>query len=337
MTTRFIRTSFYVCSLTTALASTACATRGDSGTPAPERAATPSTDSAGARGTLASAHEAYLTGDFVSMGERIRETLLDPAASPSERENAFALLDKAYERNGGKLPSRFVLPAQVENVKLGATFSRSRSDTHSNVFLWMQMQEGFAAHVTSMSVRRLPSETLLDMKTGPGRLSIQHHKPGFEDLVLEATNVTAPPMDGVYAIHVGLDDGREVDGWVVGRGLASSATPEVLSPAPSTVVAGPHPEVTWKPFTSPQYAAFEQRSLSVYVHDESRQKTAWDYWVANPGDLGSVRVGNPPGAPVGKLEPGTYWLSVTASEERKFGPVRLSRSSQTGVPFHVAE
>jgi hypothetical protein len=337
MTTRRIRTSFYACFLAALLGSGACATRGDSGAPAPERASTPTTSPAGTSATLAAAHEAYLTGDFVGMGERIRETLLDPAASPSERENALALLDKAYEKNAGKLPSRFVLPAQVENVKLAATFSRSRNDTHSNVFLWMQVQEGFAAHVSSMTVRRLPSETLLDMKAGPGRLAVQHHRPGFEDLVLEATNITTAPADGVYAIHVGLDDGREVDGWVVGRGLAASATPEVLSPAPSTVIAGPHPEVTWKPFTSPQYAAFEQRSLSVYVHDEGRQKTAWDYWVANPGDLGSVRIGSPPGAPVGKLEPGTYWLALTASEERKFGPVRLSRSSQTGVPFHVTE
>lgn len=336
MTTRWVRTSFYACSLTTLLASVACATRGDSGAPAPERAVTPSTASTGTSATLASAHEAYLTGDFVSMGERIRETLLDAASSLSERENAFALLDKAYEQNAGKLPSRFVLPPQVENVKLGATFSRSQNNSHGNLFLWMQVQEGFAAHITSMSVRRLPSETLLDMKTGPGRLAIQHHRPGFEDLVLEATNIATPPADGVYSIHVGLDDGREVDGWVIGRGLASSATPEVLSPAPSAVVRGSNPELHWKPFTSPQYAAFEQRSLSVYVHDEGRQKTAWDYWVANPGDLGTVRVGNPPGT-VGKLEPGTYWLALTASEERRFGPVRLSRSSQTGVPFHVTE
>lgn len=332
MTAHTIRHSHVAFSLVALFACAACATRNEPGAPVNERSTSPSTSS-----SLTSAHEAYLAGDFVGMGERIRETLLDSNASQSVKDNAYALLDKAYEANAGKLPSRFVLPAQVENVKLGATFARSQNGSHCNVFLWMQVQEGFAAHITSMTVRRLPSETLLDMKAGPGRLAIQHHRPGFEDLVLEATNIVTPPADGVYSIHVGLDDGREVDGWVIGRGLASSATPEVLSPPPSTAVRGSNPELRWKPFTSPQYGAFEQRSLSVYVHDEDRKKTAWDYWLANPGDLATVRVGSPPGTPVGKLEPGTYWFSLTASEERKFGPVRLSRSSQTGVPFHVTE
>jgi hypothetical protein len=271
------------------------------------------------------------------MGERIRDVLLDSAAGSLAKDNALALLDKAYETQNGKLPSRFVLPPEVENMKLSVMRGQSMQSTYGNMFLWLQAKDGFAAHVKEMSVRRLPDEPLLDLQTGRGKLAIRHLRAGYEDLVLEVTGIDTPPADGVYSIHLGLDDGRAVDGWVIARGLAASTSPEVSSPTPSISFSDPNPELRWKPFTSPQFGSFEQRSLSIYVHDEGRKRTAWDYWVGSPGDLSSVRVGKHPGAPETKLTPGTYWFALTASEERKFGPVRLSRSSQTGVPFNVVE
>ena len=79
----------------------------------PAKRAAQSGRRAGSRSALASpaaataldaAHKAYLEGDFAAVGARARDVLLDPSASAPARENAFELLDKAYETQGGALP-----------------------------------------------------------------------------------------------------------------------------------------------------------------------------------------------------------------------------------------
>lgn len=323
----FARDSFFVASFVWLAACTGAENRTLDPTPAPTNA--PS--------ALQAAHEAYLSGDSTAMGERIRDVLLDPTSGELAKENAFELLDKAYDAQKGALPSRSVLPAGFENMKLGVMHGQGPNAPYGTIYLYVQAVEGTGAHVTEMSVRRLPGEVLLDLRSARGKLAIRRNRPGFEDLVLEVTGVESPPADGVYAIRIAVDDGRLFDGWVIARGMASTATPEVLSPTPSISFSDPNPELRWTPFTSPQYAPFEQRTLSVYVHDEGNHKAAWDYWLASPGSLSTVRVGNHPAAPKTTLSPGSYWFSLTASEERKFGPVRLARSSQTGVPFNVVK
>ena len=76
----------------------------------PSAAATP--------GALEAAHKAYLEGDFTGMTERIRDVLLDPSAGALAKENAYELLDKAYEAQGGTLPSTTKLSELLRFVRL---------------------------------------------------------------------------------------------------------------------------------------------------------------------------------------------------------------------------
>jgi hypothetical protein len=84
-----------------------CTGGGGTETPkdAPRTAAAPA-----APGALDAAHKAYLDGDFIAVTERIRDVLLDPSSGELAKENAYELLDKAYEVQGGKLPSVFKPP-----------------------------------------------------------------------------------------------------------------------------------------------------------------------------------------------------------------------------------
>ena len=115
---------------------------------------------------------------------------------------------------------------------------------------------------------------------------------------------------------------------MLARGLASSASPEVLTPQKATTFSDPSPTFEWTPFRSPEYAPFELRTLSVYVSDEQTKSTAFDRWTFQPGELSRMKVDK-------KLAPGSYWLAVSCGEDRKFGEINLSRLSSRGVPFSI--
>src|SRR5262245_26670973 len=66
---------------------------------------------------LDAAHEAYLVGDWIALVRNVRELLLMPKLDDVARDNALALLDKAYEQNNGELPADFNLPPGVRRMR----------------------------------------------------------------------------------------------------------------------------------------------------------------------------------------------------------------------------
>ena len=283
-------------------------------------------------GALDGAHQAYLDGDYLALGERVRDVLLDARSSVLVKENAFALLDKAYEFQKGQLPSRSVLPSGMDGVKYGVVRGMSQQRPFYRVYLYGRMKD--AAQVRNLSVRLLPDEPLLDTTTGPAQLSVKPEgSSGLQRFVLER-EVAELPRDGVLAVHFEMQDGTTSDSWFIAHAAASSATPEIQSPGPSSAIAAGHPLVQWTPFRSPEYLPFERRTLSVYVGD-SAEGTAWDYWTQDHGELGAVKIGDHPPAARTSLLPGDYWLNVTCGETRSFGPITLARESRTSLGFHV--
>jgi hypothetical protein len=281
---------------------------------------------------LQSAHDAYLAGDFVSLGERVRDTLLDLRASDLVKRNAYALLDKAYEVQNGSLPSRFVVPGGIEGLKFGFVRGTSGQRSFYRVYLYGRIPD--ASRLKVLSVRLLPDEALLDERAGLGELHRVHEAEGRERFVLER-QVPELPREGVVALHLELADGTVSDGWFVSHSQVSSATPEVLSPTPASAVSGAHPVVRWKPFRTPEFAPYERRTLSVYLARDNKEGVAWDFWTQNYGDLAEVRAGDEPNASKEALDPGDYWLNVSCGETRAFGPVTLARESRTSLGFHL--
>ncbi len=294
------------------------------------------TQTAATRSALDAAHDAYLAGDWIGLGERIHDVLLDPNAVKLAKENAYELLDKAYEAQRGTLPSTFVLPKSIAGTQYWQTrcsFGNGRPLQYRFGF-WMRVRAG--AEVRELKVWRMPGETLLDKGTGLGKVQIKHVKDGFDDLVIERSGNT-PVADGVVSLRAVIDGEPPVEGWFITHGLNATSSPEVLSP--SATVTDANPVVSWSPFRSPEYATFEGRTINVWVgHMDTNGgdgAQVWNFWSGNPADLGEVRVGAQPSASIATLTPGEYWLSVTGGERRSFGPVEMLRLSQTGRSFTV--
>lgn len=294
----------------------------------PETAAPPETRTVPS--ALEGAHEAYLRSDWLTMGDRIHDVLVDRGSTALVKENALELLDKGYEATHGQLPSRTTLPSGMRVVTLGCMRGQHAYATYRTIYLYVKLDRGLGSHVKDISVRTQPGEvSVLDRAAGIGDLRVTPQAgEDVDEVVLEAKNVAAALPDGVVTIRVSLDDGRQVDAWVIARAMASSASPEVATPMQSATFSDPSPTFEWTPFRSPEYAPFEFRVLSVYVEDERKKTTAFDHWTMLYGEVGRLKVDK-------KLEPGSYWLALTAGEDRKFGPINLARTSQRGVPFSI--
>jgi hypothetical protein len=269
------------------------------------------------------------------MGDRLRDVLLDPGAGELARENAFELLDKAFEVTGGKLPSSFKLPAGYELFLYGQMHDQNAGGPRNAVFLQFRMRD--VSHVTGVTLRRLPDETVIDRKPGEKNYRIDRNEPGFEDVKIEVV-LPELPADGVFTFRIERDDAPPTEGWFIGRGMTSSAVPEVRSPVPGTSYAERNPVMSWVPFRSPQFSDYERRSLYVSVsgdEEASGKSLSWSFWTGEPGELAQIRIGDQPGARKLGLEPGNYWALLGCVERRSFGAVRLERVSRRGGPFNV--
>jgi hypothetical protein len=227
-----------------------------------------------------------------------------------------------------------VLPPELEGLKFGAVHGASPQGPFFRIFMYGRIRD--IAHLKRVVVKRLPDETLLDSAdgSGKGKLVIKHDKPGYDTFVVERVVPTLPD-DGVVSLRIELDDGTAPEGWFISHKLASSTTPEIRSPLSSASISDVHPLVSWVPFHSPEYMPFEWRTLSVYVSSETTKDTAWDFWTKDYGDLAAVHIGDHAPAAKTSLIPGDYWLNVTCSEGRMFGPIAITRDARTVGPFHL--
>jgi hypothetical protein len=268
------------------------------------------------------------------MGERLKDVIVDPNAGELAQDNAFALLESAWEATRGHLPARAPLPPTVSGITLGVMNGANPFGAHRMVYVNVRVAEGRAAHVRDIRLTRLPNEPILALADKRGALRVKHDVKGFEDVVLEIRHVDVLPDHGAFAIQVVLDDGPGLDAFVLANKLVASAPPEVTSPVAGQVLKDAHPEITWRPYRSPELAPWEARVLNVTVSRGPAYEGAWTFYEWQPGERSYLRVGDP-GTPSATLEPDSYWLSVMCGEERTFGGIRIQRATDTGTPFRV--
>jgi hypothetical protein len=297
---------------------------------------------ADAPSALSAAHEAYLAGDYVEMNERLKDVIVDPRAGELAQDNAFALLESAYEATRGHLPSRTTnaLPASMKVITLGVLNGTHPFGTHRLIFLNMHLTEGLAAHLKDIRLTKLPNEPILSLADKRGALRVAHNaEKRIDDVSIDVRNLDVLPDRGAFAIQVTFDDGTPgLDTYVLANKLLASTQPELTSPTVSQVLKDPHPEIAWHPYRSQQFAPWESRSLSLAISGDSVKRDVWTFYKWEPAeDLGSLHVGDPKGGTpsTAALEPDSYWLSLMCMEDRVFGNVRISRASQTARPFSV--
>ena len=275
--------------------------------------------------SLQKAHDAYIAGDYSLTARYIKSTLLDPTSTEIAKENAYELLDATYVATNGKIPTGYKLATAVRRVVFGVQHGESKFGPYRSMHLWARVPGGFGSKVTEMRVDRADGTTVF--KNGMPNTTFEVKKPSESEVTLSVNEVTEPLPDGVYTVHIEINGAPIVHTWFIARHLESSAVPTVTSPGP--VIRGEGaPTVKFAPFQSPESADYEARSMNFYIEEKDTRAVKWTKWTDKPEELNGAATGEP-------LEPGSYWLAVTASERRSIGPIEIERGSQNGMSFEV--
>ena len=273
---------------------------------------------------LDSAHQAYLEGDYQAVTERIRDVLLDPQSSDIVKENAYELLEKAYEVEAGKLPSTYVPPAGIYRLKYGVVNGMSGGRPFRSVYLYGQMPD--LSRLARITVRHLPdAATILD-SSDPQCSFTTAAENGYPHFSVEHPDIPALPQEGVVSVRFTLEDGTTSETWLLSHAQISSAAPELKAPLPSSSLRG-SPLVSWTPFHSPEALPYEQRTIAMWISKIGANTSSWNTWRQDYADLSSLQVGS--------LSAGDYWLNANFGELRQFGPFQIARESRVGQGFHI--
>lgn len=322
----------------------ACAEKAPTASPSSDETTKPVTGlglgaiPAGATPALTGAHEAYLAGDFVAMGERLREVLLDPNSSDLAKQNAFELLEKAFEVQGGSLPSAFRPPAGISGIQYACRrFTSAGGRPTFQIRVAGTSKD--ASQIVGLTVRHAAGGLVMDKQTGQGAFAIRHdpfvQRRGLEEFVIDSPALDVPPADGVVSLRLELRDGTVSEGFLIAHGLGAMASPTIVSPAPAESIGDPNPLVRWTlPALSPSQVPFERRRSNIHVIREGQASSVWEFSSTAAGDH-EVRLGSGAGTPETALTPGSYRLDVGSAEARFFGPVEVLRSGRTSQSFHV--
>jgi hypothetical protein len=278
---------------------------------------------------LARAHAAYLADDLVGMERSLHDVLADEAADPDVRDNALSLLEAAYERKGGTLPTDWALPSALDRLEVGQV--RVEEPGVLRYSSWLGGRIDDPARLQELVLSR-GGEVLLDREAGRGRLKVERDGDGLYSFSLEGDEEAHPFGPGVYDLRVDLAGAPPVTGWVLVGDLVSKAAPIIREPDVEAVVDG-NPTLAFDDFTSPDYRPFERRSLWIGVWRQ--HATVWSMWTGKPGFTSVVLGKDARGGPEGPLMSGRNWVSMQFAERRRFGPVLITRASRSQRPFDV--
>jgi hypothetical protein len=290
---------------------------------------------AGQHASLTAAHEAYLVGDYVTMGERVRDVLLDVRATKLAKENALEVLDKAYAVSHGALPSRFRPPAGVTQLQyLSRQFVLPGGQTAYQVRFAGTMQD--ASKLVGITVRHLPDGLVMDKRASKGTFEVRRDPPRtkVDEFVLDSPALDAPLPEGVVTIRLELEDGTVSEGFLLSHGLAGGIVPTILSPGASESVTDPNPLLRWASPIRSGAIAFEQGRTVIHLTRSGEGVPFWMFGEEH-ATAGEVHLGSAAGSSAMALVPGTYDVFVSPGEHRAFGPIEIGRACRVSQMFHV--
>lgn len=286
---------------------------------------------------LTSADNAFLEGDYVTMGKRVKDVLVDKDVDSMAKDNARELLEKAYEATNGKLPADWALPAGFEPI----AYKQVRVDQPDGPRLRVRLDSRVddAKRIKDLVLRR-GTEVLLDMHAPSSKwYAGAPDRDGLVYWSLESRDLPSFPEPGLMTLRLTLADGAVTEGWFVSDRLASSATPFVTEPQDSASVKTGHPVLKWLPFRSPENTSYERRGLIIWLsrrEDDGSYSNPWRSFGTYPDRTEATIGAGGEGSPEVELPNGDYLVDVTYDESRRFGPMVLGRRSTRRLSFHVA-
>ena len=280
---------------------------------------------------LIRAHKAYLEKDFQTTTNEVVAALKSDQAEV--RKNAMALWRSALLANpNSKIPVDWNLPSEIMRMNADLSYVSIQDELEYDFRVKGEML-GLGS-LSQLQIVQYPSKVILDKQAGIGQWDEKLTEEGahFE---LKGKRSKEPIPEGLYLINIEVANGNRTNGWFIVSDMASTATPKFLYPSNGETVKTGNPTIRWSDFKSPEYKNSDLTSHSLWIETEETKENQWDFYQFN-GRTTQTTVGTDPlGKGVKSLANGSYFMVLTYNEGRKFGDMRLRRTSKAMTTFNV--
>jgi hypothetical protein len=274
------------------------------------------------------AHELYYQGKFDAMALEIKAALLKYPNDDAIRRDLLSLFDSSYElRGNGAISPDWKLPKGV--TWMSAAFKKRMNSTTGVIRHRFAMSINFAAgsDVEQVRVVRYPNQVLIDKQAGIGRVDYADEPNNERNIWVASPNQHDPVGDGLFLFDLKMSGGETLHGWFIGSRTTPSDSPEVLSPTPNQIVTDAQPTFSWKNYVSSDYRNYEVRRVFVAASLANANDDAYQRMSSSKETPPtSIQVDKP-------LVSGDSVMRVSYRERRTFGPLTLSRESDTAQLF----
>ncbi len=287
---------------------------------------------------LAAAHTAYLDGDLDRTVQAARAVLEDPATPEVGRANVLALIDAAWAAGRGKLPADWTVPAAILHLRVASI--RKQEPESVSYRLEIGGTTADPAALGQVRITHGSGRVVLDRHEGRGTWSVTPEPDGTFFFELEGPETGSPTPAGLYLLDMEVA-GEDTRGWFILTSHVASEAPPVRAPSEGQTFTTGRPTLRFDDFRSPEFRSHERRSLGIYAvrlqpggPDGRDYHVVWHRWIGSPA-LTELTLGVDGDMPDTVLEDGDYWLALSFGERRRFGPLKVVRTSRTARPFQV--
>lgn len=276
----------------------------------------------------------YVNGDVKSFMRNIKKTFEVASSDPVVTESALRTYRSAKQKFSGlENAVDWKLPSVVDNL----VFRQKKTFSLVSQNSWYQFSLAFDLHnegaIKRVQLVRYPSETILDSDSKD--CDVEQGKDGkgawFEVSLKDESR--EPLHEGLYTLMIVDRNGAISSGWFIVQDLVSSTIPEIQSPYLGQNVDTQTPSIIWKDFRSTALGPNESRMVRVRVN-----KLLEDGNFKDPAFVFRQRPARSTQVTSTDLERNAnYRFIVGYSEESRFGPMKISRDTQTVSTFSVAK
>ena len=280
---------------------------------------------------LIAAHKAYLENDFQTTTKEVVSALKSERGDV--RSNALALWRNALMNHAkSNIPVDWHLPSEIMNMNVDLSYT-SVQDRLGYDFRVKGEMKGLGTLV-QLQILQYPSKVVLDKQGGIGNWDEKLSEEGahFE---LKGKRTQDPIPEGLYLINIETSNGGRTNGWFIVSDMTSTDTPKILSPSYGEILRTGNPTIKWNDFRSPEYKDTDLSSHSLWIETEETNEPQWQFYQFNGHATQSTVGSDPLGKGVASLANGSYFMVLSYNEGRKFGDLRLRRTSKAMTTFHV--
>ena len=286
------------------------------------------------------AHDDVLNSKFKEFTKSVVACLAESKDDSDMQENMLGLLRQAYVITEGNLPAELTLPRGLTQLRVRNQARGQSESSGENIYkigIEYNLEQGH--NISKMQLLQANGKKVLSLDDPLAKLDSELEEDGTTTFSIDRYfNETQP--DGLYLLELSIDGGPLLSYPVPIADWTSQSVPQLVAPLSNERLTNSRPIFAWR---NPEARTPGMLWARPYVAAFQAEAPNYEWQRVWEGknlatNVQEVTVGDQTiGRGADALLPGHYVAWVSFSETRRFGPIRVARSSATKRKFSVTE